>query len=78
MLEPAVAKQVNQEFQFASAVAGFAQLLKGSKNIGKWSYDDVLALAESNLGQDRFGYRREFIQLVLTAKRMAEGNKQIY
>lgn len=58
----------NREAQFSVAVAGFAQLLSGSKYTGSFNYQDVVALATKSKGADPFGYRSEFIQLV----RMAE------
>ncbi|BFM10123.1 VWA domain-containing protein [Simiduia litorea] len=63
-----VAAWVLQETQFATAVAGFAQLLKGSSYTGSWSYDDALALAQASKGEDHYGYRTEFVQLVRKAK----------
>lgn len=56
------------EAGFAIAVAGFAQLLRGSKFIGEYTYDDVLELAQKTKGRDDYGYRTEFIQLVRKAK----------
>ena len=56
---------------FATAVAGFAQLLKGGKYTGEFDYDDVIELAQETKGQDRFGYRTEFIQLVRKARTAA-------
>lgn len=60
-------KQSNN-FKFATAVVSFAQLLKQSKQLSNWHYHDVLALANANKGQDNFGYRGEFVQLVRTAQ----------
>jgi Ca-activated chloride channel family protein len=61
------------EFKFATAVASFAQLLKGGEYTGgDLGFEDVLELAEENLGQDCFGYRREFTTLVRTAKRLVQ------
>lgn len=57
-----------QEVNFSVAVAGFAQLLRGSNYIGDFSYDKVIELAQANKGKDEFGYRTEFIQLVRKAK----------
>jgi len=57
-----------QEIKFATAVAGFAQLLRGSKYSGDFDYDKVIALAQANKGTDNYGYRTEFIQLVRKAK----------
>lgn len=61
-------KSLNREAQFATAVTGFAQLLKGSKYIGNYSYDDIIDLAQKNKGDDPYGYRTEFVQLVRKAK----------
>lgn len=55
------------DFKFATAVAGFAQLLKGAKYTSDWHYEDCTKLAIKNKGRDPFGYRSEFIQLVKTA-----------
>ena len=58
----------SREAGFATAVAGFAQVLKGGKYTADYSYDDVISLALENRGQDAYGYRTEFIQLVRKAK----------
>ena len=60
-----------QETAFATAVAAFAQLLKGGRYTGDYSYDDIIALAQANKGEDPYGYRTEFIQLVRKAKTAA-------
>jgi Ca-activated chloride channel family protein len=57
-----------REAQWAIAVAAFAQLLKGGKYTGAYGYDDVIALAQGAKGEDRFGYRAEFISLVHLAR----------
>jgi len=57
-----------QEVNFSIAVAGFAQLLKGSNYAGDFTYDKVIELAQANKGKDEFGYRTEFVQLVRKAK----------
>ena len=56
---------------FATAVAGFAQILKGGKYTGDYDYDDVIELAQKTKGQDTYGYRSEFVQLVRKAKTAA-------
>jgi len=61
-----------QDARFATAVAGFAELLRGGRYNGALSYDDVLRMASGAKGKDEFGYRTEFIQLVRTA-RIANG-----
>jgi len=60
--------EVLREARFATAVAGFAQLLQGSKHVGNWHYTDAVKLAQSNRGDDAFGYRAEFIQLIRKAE----------
>jgi Ca-activated chloride channel family protein len=62
------ARGIGQETAFATAVAGFAQLLKGGKYTGDYDYDDVIEMAQKARGEDPFGYRTEFIQLVRKAK----------
>ncbi|MDH3596785.1 MAG: VWA domain-containing protein [Rhodospirillales bacterium] len=57
-----------REAQWATAVAAFGQLLKGGKYTGAYTYDDVIALAQGAKGDDRFGYRAEFINLVRLAR----------
>ena len=52
---------------WALAIAGFGQLLKGSDLIGDWSMGDALALAQSARGEDLFGYRQEAINLLRLA-----------
>lgn len=60
-----------QEARFAAAVAAFGQILRGGRHTGQYSYDDVIALAQSAKGEDRFGYRTEFINLVRLAESAA-------
>ncbi len=57
-----------REFQFSSAVAGFAQLIKDDKYLDQWTYDDAIALALKSRGEDEYGYRNELVQLVRAAK----------
>jgi Ca-activated chloride channel family protein len=61
------------EARFAVAAAGFAELLKGSPHVGALRWDDVIAAGLSARGDDPFGYRSEFVQLVRTAKALSEG-----
>ncbi|HTU65193.1 MAG TPA: von Willebrand factor type A domain-containing protein [Steroidobacteraceae bacterium] len=65
---PRLAGLVDREVRFSTAVAGFAQLLKGGAYTGKLGYDDVIEAAQAAKGEDRNGYRAEFIELVRKAK----------
>ncbi len=74
---PVTAKNVTtdatliRETNWAEAVAGFGQLLKGGKFTGSLTYDDVIKQADANKGEDKFGYRAEFINLLYQAKTAA-------
>jgi Ca-activated chloride channel family protein len=57
-----------RDARFATGVASFAELLRGGKYSGAMSYDDVLAIVSKAKGEDAFGYRAEFVQLVRAAK----------
>ncbi len=60
--------------RWATAVAAFGQILKGGKYTGSFSYDDVIRLARSAKGDDEFGYRAEFINLVRLARSASPRN----
>lgn len=57
-----------RDARFAVAVAGFAELLRGGRYNGALGYDDVLRIASAARGEDDFGYRSEFLQLVRAAR----------
>ena len=57
-----------REARWATAVAGFGQILTGGKYTAAYGYDEVIALAQGAKGDDRFGYRAEFINLVRLAR----------
>ena len=61
----------NSEAQFASAIAGFGQLLSGSDYLGDWGYAQAIDLATANRGADAFGYRTEAVQLMRLAKSLS-------
>jgi Ca-activated chloride channel family protein len=58
------------DYRFASAVAGFGLMLRGSAYAGDLTYTKILELAESGLGRDEEGYRAEFIDLVRKAQQL--------
>ena len=64
----AVSPLLQREVQFSTAVAGFGQLLRGGSYTGAFSYEDVIREAQAAMGEDRFGYRSEFVQLVRKAQ----------
>ena len=60
--------KAGDDFRFATAVAGFGQLLRGGTRTGSWNWDDVLQMATDSRGRDEYGYRSEFLSLVRMAK----------
>jgi len=64
--------RASTDMRFASAVAGFGQLLRGGRYVSgateDFGYARVLEIARSARGVDHFGYRAEFIKLVQTAE----------
>ena len=60
--------EIRREVAFSTAVAGFGQLLRGGSYTGTLTYEDVISQAQSAMGEDRFGYRAEFVQLVRKAE----------
>ncbi|MET0396622.1 MAG: VWA domain-containing protein [Longimicrobiaceae bacterium] len=59
------------DFRFAAAVAEWGLLLRDSRFRGDATHEQVLALARGALGEDRHGYRREFVRLVEDSRRIA-------
>jgi Ca-activated chloride channel family protein len=57
-----------RDARYAASVAGFAELLRGGRHSGALSFDDVLRMATAARGEDAFGYRSEFLQMVRAAK----------
>lgn len=70
-MEYATIAAAPQEARFATAVAGFGQLLRDGRYTGDYSHDDVIDLARGAKGEDEFGYRAEFINLVRLSKSVA-------
>ena len=65
-------EQAPPDVRFAAAVAGFGQLMRGSPYTEKFNYDQVIELAREARGEDRFGYRSQFLQLVRLAQSAAQ------
>ena len=60
--------QASEDLRFAAAVAAFAQQLKGAQYTGDFDLAASAELARSGKGEDRFGLRGEFVQLVELAQ----------
>lgn len=64
-------KSPTDNFKFASSVAAFAQSLKSGKYLNDYSIEDMITLAKANKGDDNYGYRSEFIQLLRSAQTLS-------
>jgi Ca-activated chloride channel family protein len=71
LIERPIASQVapaSEDLRFAAAVAAFSQQLKDGRYTGDFSLKETEALARGARGDDRFGLRNEFVQLVELAQ----------
>ncbi len=59
-----LSRTASADLRFASAVAGFGQLLRQSPYTGTFSYADVRELAKNADASDTAAYRQEFLTLV--------------
>lgn len=62
------AEAASDDLRFAAAVAAFSQQLKDGRYTASFSLKDTEALARGARGEDRFGLRAEFVQLVELAQ----------
>ena len=64
-----IRKQLRREnLRFAASVAAFGELLKGGRYTGNFTFADLILLARSAFGEDRYGYRSEFVNMVRQAE----------
>jgi Ca-activated chloride channel family protein len=58
----------SEDMRFAASVATVGMLLRDSEFKGDSSFDGALEWARDSLGEDRGGYRSEFVKLVELVK----------
>lgn len=68
--------QQSADFRFATAVIGFAHKLKQSTYLQNLDYPQLVTMAQQAKGQDEFGYRSQFIQLLKSAQSLQGMTKQ--
>lgn len=71
LIETPVQASVTGEAGFATAIAGFGQLLRDGTYTGSWTYADAIKLASETKGDDPFGYRAEAVQLMRLAESLS-------
>jgi len=59
---------LSERLAWAASVAAFGQHLRGGQYLEGFGLGDIQALAQSARGEDPFGYRAEFIQLLRLAE----------
>jgi Ca-activated chloride channel family protein len=62
----------SENLRWASAVAGVGMLLRDSDHKGQATWRSMLSLARSARGEDREGYRGEFVRLAEMAEELAK------
>ena len=70
ILRSSLTDHPSQSLRFASAVSAYADLLRGGTHVEKWSWNDVAEAARGAQGEDRYGLRREFVDMVGQARRI--------
>ncbi|MES2670048.1 MAG: VWA domain-containing protein [Pseudomonadota bacterium] len=60
--------------RFASAVAAYADALRGGKHLEQWTWNDIARTARETTGSDPWRERAEFIELVDSARRLTAGD----
>nr|WP_256592535.1 VWA domain-containing protein [Pseudomonas sp. URMO17WK12:I1] len=68
--------KASEDLRFAAAVAAFAQQLSGGRYTGDFGWAATAALARGSLGDDPFGLRNEFVQLVELAQSLQTGDSR--
>ena len=64
-------EKTSENFRFSASVASFGMLLRKSEFKGNASYADVMTWAKDAKGEDKEGYRAEFLRLVSSCQAMA-------
>ncbi len=65
------------EMRFASAVAGFALLLKQSEFSGQLGWDQIEAMASDALGENPSTYRKELLELIRIARALSHKTSEL-
>lgn len=63
--------EASENFKFSAAVAAFGMLLRASEYSNGYTFTDVFSLAQESIGDDKHGYRSEFLEMVESCKLMA-------
>jgi Ca-activated chloride channel homolog len=70
--EPVALERTSDNFRFSASVASFGMLLRNSAFRQNASFEQVIELARSAKGNDKSGYRSEFIKMAESAEALAK------
>lgn len=70
-------EMASENFRFAASVASFGMLLRDSKYKGASNYSFVKSLAESAMGKDTEGYRKEMLGLIDKAAALTDKGNEL-
>ena len=65
-------EELSDNFKFSAAVSEYGMLLRDSEFKGSSTFDGVIALAKESKGNDKNGYRAEFIRIAELSKLLYE------
>ncbi len=66
--KPITWKKSSRNLQWAATVAAFGMILRESEFLDDYSIDQIIAMGKSSKGDDKNGYRSEFIRLMEMSK----------
>lgn len=66
----------SERLGFAAAVAAFGQHLRGGEQLEGFSLDQIHTLASQSRGEDPYGYRGEFLQLIRLSESLGVAQRQ--
>ncbi len=69
---PVPIEAASNDMRFAAAVASFGMLLRRSPHAGLATFETVIEIAEAGIGADESGYRAAFVDLVRSARDLAD------
>jgi Ca-activated chloride channel family protein len=67
----------SSQLRWSAAVAAYADLLRGGKNVSGFGWNQVRGLAAGATGSDPWGRRAEFLDLIDRARSLTQGEKPV-
>lgn len=64
-------EDVSETFMWSAAAAGYAMLLQKSEHAAALNWNMLMEWAQSNIGEDKDGYRKEFLDLIKLAAKLS-------